>query len=248
MRRSYVVPMVWGVIYIGRWGARRGLKSKSTNYPDHGRHRDPPPTRKIPMVEPVIEPGTSLLIVRSSPLDHEAGHILYWIRSVKCLATVVTREYVSDIECCYALLGNVLRKVYFICTWTQHVRWQIMHRTTRAHFAGVLLLSVEITSRPVMDGCEVNWKCLRTEAKFISFTSWNPPRTFYVVVMYDKEYAIRISERNHCHNTPRLVICFSWAQHCTNLSFNQKILFLWQCYMSLIFPHCFFFSLTLLIL
>ena len=160
---------------------------------------------------------------------------------MKCLATVVTREYVSDIECCYALLGNVLRKVYFICTWTQHVRWQIMHRTTRAHFAGVLLLSVEITSRPVMDGCEVNWKCLRTEAKFISFTSWNPPRTFYVVVMYDKEYAIRISERNHCHNTPRLVICFSWAEHCTNLSFNQKILFLWQCYMSLIFPHCFFF-------
>ena len=67
MRRSYVVPMVWGGD-IGRWGARRGLKSKSTNYPDHGHHGDPPPTRKIPMVEPGIEPRTSWLVVRST--DH----------------------------------------------------------------------------------------------------------------------------------------------------------------------------------
>ena len=54
--------------YIGRWGARRGLMSRSTNYPDHGHHGDPPPTRKIPMVEAGIEPGTSWLVVRSS--DH----------------------------------------------------------------------------------------------------------------------------------------------------------------------------------
>ena len=54
--------------YIGRWGAMRGLKSRSTNYPDHGHHGDPTPTRKIPMVEPGIEPGTSRLLVRSS--DH----------------------------------------------------------------------------------------------------------------------------------------------------------------------------------
>jgi hypothetical protein len=47
----------------------RFLKSKSTNYPDHGHHGDPPPTRKIPMVEPGIEPGTSWLVVRSS--DHQ---------------------------------------------------------------------------------------------------------------------------------------------------------------------------------
>ena len=53
---------------IGRWGARRGHKSRSTNYPDHGHHGDPPPTRKIHMVEPGIEPGTSWLVVRSS--DH----------------------------------------------------------------------------------------------------------------------------------------------------------------------------------
>ena len=35
------------------------LKYNSTNYPDYGHHGDPPPTRKIPMVEPGIEPGTS---------------------------------------------------------------------------------------------------------------------------------------------------------------------------------------------
>ena len=52
-----------------RWGFY--LKSRSPNYPDHGHHGDPPPKRKIPMVEPGIKPGTSWLVVRSS--DHEAG-------------------------------------------------------------------------------------------------------------------------------------------------------------------------------
>jgi len=52
--------------YIGRWGVRRGLKSRSTSYPDHGHHWDPHPTRKIPMVEPGIETGTSWLVVRIS--------------------------------------------------------------------------------------------------------------------------------------------------------------------------------------
>jgi hypothetical protein len=42
------------------------LKSKSTNYPDHGHHEDPTPTREIPMVELGIEPGTSWLVARSS--------------------------------------------------------------------------------------------------------------------------------------------------------------------------------------
>jgi hypothetical protein len=68
---------LWGAVtlsrwcegwYIGRWGARRDLKSRSTNYPDHGHHGDPPPTRKIAMVEPGIEPRTSWLVVRCS--DH----------------------------------------------------------------------------------------------------------------------------------------------------------------------------------
>ena len=48
--------------YIGRWGAMRGLKSRSTNYPVHGHHGDPPPTRKIPMIEPGIEPVTLWLL------------------------------------------------------------------------------------------------------------------------------------------------------------------------------------------
>jgi hypothetical protein len=52
----------------------RFLKSKSTNYPDHGHHGDPPPTRKIPMVEPGIEPGTSWLVVRSS--DHQTTRLV----------------------------------------------------------------------------------------------------------------------------------------------------------------------------
>jgi hypothetical protein len=49
-------------------------KSKSTNYPDHGHHGDPLPTRKIPMVEPGIEPGTSCLVVRNS--DHQTTRLV----------------------------------------------------------------------------------------------------------------------------------------------------------------------------
>ena len=66
-RRSLVssVTVDWCLV-PRRWGFY--LKSKSTNYPDHGHHGDPPPTRKIPIVEPKIEPGTSWLVVRSS--DH----------------------------------------------------------------------------------------------------------------------------------------------------------------------------------
>jgi hypothetical protein len=55
-----------------RWGFN--LKSKSTNYPDHGHHGDPPPTRIIPMLERGIDPETTWLVVRSS--DHEAGQTL----------------------------------------------------------------------------------------------------------------------------------------------------------------------------
>jgi hypothetical protein len=53
MRRSYVVPMRWMVIY--EYGVPGGaLNLNSTNYPDHGHHQG-----KIPMVDPGIEPGTS---------------------------------------------------------------------------------------------------------------------------------------------------------------------------------------------
>ena len=44
------------------------LKSKSTNYPDHGHHGDLPLPGKIPMVKPGIETGTLWLVVRN--LDH----------------------------------------------------------------------------------------------------------------------------------------------------------------------------------
>ena len=54
----FLAPHSWGFY----------LKSKSTNYPDHGHHGETPSTRKIPMVEPGIEPGTSWLVARSS--DH----------------------------------------------------------------------------------------------------------------------------------------------------------------------------------
>ena len=66
-RRSLVssITVDW-LMAPRRWGFY--LKSKSTNYPDHGHHGDPPPTRKIPMVEPGIEPGTPWLVARSS--DH----------------------------------------------------------------------------------------------------------------------------------------------------------------------------------
>jgi hypothetical protein len=52
----------------------RFLKTKSTNYPDHGHHGDPPPSRKIPMAKPGIEPGTSWLVVRSS--DHQTTRLV----------------------------------------------------------------------------------------------------------------------------------------------------------------------------
>jgi hypothetical protein len=58
MRRSYVVPMWWMVIY--EYEVVGGvLNLKSTNYPDHGRQGDLPLQGKIPMAETGIEPGTS---------------------------------------------------------------------------------------------------------------------------------------------------------------------------------------------
>jgi hypothetical protein len=58
MRRSYVVPMRWMVIY--EWEVPGGaLNLSSTNYPDHSHHGNFPLKGEIPMVEPGIEPGTS---------------------------------------------------------------------------------------------------------------------------------------------------------------------------------------------
>jgi hypothetical protein len=67
MRRSYVVPMRWMVIY--EYEVPEGaLNQTSTNYPDHGRHGDLPLQGKIPTADPEIEPGTSRSVVRNS--DH----------------------------------------------------------------------------------------------------------------------------------------------------------------------------------
>jgi hypothetical protein len=90
----FVAPRKWGF----------NLKTKSTNYPVHGHHGDPPPTRKIPMVEPGIEPGTSWLVVRSS--DHQTTRLGYYIKNQQdatlavlfishCKITV----HVSDASC-----------------------------------------------------------------------------------------------------------------------------------------------------
>jgi hypothetical protein len=58
MRRSYVVPMRWMVVY--EYEVPEGaLNLNSTNYPHHGRQGDLPLQGKIPMAEPRIEPGTS---------------------------------------------------------------------------------------------------------------------------------------------------------------------------------------------
>jgi hypothetical protein len=58
MRRSYVVPMRWMLIY--EYEVPGGaLNLKSTNSADHGRQGDLPLQGKVPMAELGIEPGTS---------------------------------------------------------------------------------------------------------------------------------------------------------------------------------------------
>jgi hypothetical protein len=74
MRRSYVVPMRWMVIY--EYEVPGGaLNLNSTNYPDHGRHGDLPLQGKK---NPQGSTGnrTRDLMISSQklrPLDHEAG-------------------------------------------------------------------------------------------------------------------------------------------------------------------------------
>jgi hypothetical protein len=58
MRRSYVVPMQWMVIY--EYEVPGGaLNLNSTKLPRPWSPWDLPLQRKIPMAEPGIEPGTS---------------------------------------------------------------------------------------------------------------------------------------------------------------------------------------------
>jgi hypothetical protein len=84
------------------------LKSKSTNYPDHGHHGDPPPSRKIPMVEPGIEPGTSWLVVRSS--DHQTTRLVENVIIVrtKQLQTISTHSTYSHPTSVTNYFNNIL--------------------------------------------------------------------------------------------------------------------------------------------
>jgi hypothetical protein len=75
-----------------KWGFN--LKSKSTNYPDHGHHGDPPPTRKIPMVEPGIEPGTSSQ--KLWPPDHEAGLTKRSVQVLHLMKCFINRNFYGD--------------------------------------------------------------------------------------------------------------------------------------------------------
>ena len=74
----------WGAVTLSRWcisgdrggcSVRRGLNLNSTNLPRPWSPRESSPSREIPTVEPGIELGTSWLVVRLWPLDHEAGHV-----------------------------------------------------------------------------------------------------------------------------------------------------------------------------
>jgi hypothetical protein len=76
------------------------LNLNSTDYPDHGRHGDLSLQGKIPMAEPGIEPGTSLLVVRSS--DHQATRL-------------ICQKYVTVVILIYFYIINVqLMYIYHI--------------------------------------------------------------------------------------------------------------------------------------
>jgi hypothetical protein len=85
-----------------KWGFN--LKSKSTNYPHHGHHGDPPPTRKIPMVEPGIELGTSWLVVRSS--DHQTTRLVDPNTTTHHFRYIFDREVVLCISRGYSTFGS----------------------------------------------------------------------------------------------------------------------------------------------
>ena len=73
-----------------KWGF--DLKSQSTNYPDHGHHGDPPTTRKIPMVEPGIEPGTSLCVAICNTFEKYAlSHLCFYQWSPDFISLVTLR-------------------------------------------------------------------------------------------------------------------------------------------------------------
>jgi hypothetical protein len=72
MRRGYVDPIRWMVIYEYRvpGGA---LNLNSTNYPDHGHHGDPPLSRKIHHGRAGNRTRDLISSQKRWPLDYEAG-------------------------------------------------------------------------------------------------------------------------------------------------------------------------------
>jgi hypothetical protein len=115
-------PLQWGDLVssiIVDWflaPRRRGfyLKPRSTNYPDHGHYGDPPPTRKIPMVEPGIEPWTSWLVVRSS--DHQTTRLVLLLFEILYINLLELERVVVDILYGFEMLFT-LKSIPRKCQW-----------------------------------------------------------------------------------------------------------------------------------
>jgi len=76
MRLSYVVPMMWVMIEEDVVPGEP-LNLISTNLPKPWAPWESSPSRKIPTVEPGIEPGTSWLVVRAS--DHKTTRLVTYL-------------------------------------------------------------------------------------------------------------------------------------------------------------------------
>jgi hypothetical protein len=100
MRRGYVVPMRWMVIY--GYGVPGGvLNLNSTNYPDHGHHGDPPLSRKNSHGR--AGNRTRDLMISSQkhwPLDHDAGTDLFNLRFSVRSGWWVLQHFTTELYCC----------------------------------------------------------------------------------------------------------------------------------------------------
>ena len=134
--------------YIGRWGASRGLKSRSTNYPDHSHHGDPPPTRKIPHGR--AGNRTRDLVISSQklwPLDHEAG-LLLKVYLQTFLSIPITQK--CRIFICDTLVANerysVRQVTWYLTLLLLHkwFRWCITVKKARSFIYSVFRCRTEV--------------------------------------------------------------------------------------------------------